>query len=69
MTPYAVDFSKPNSTVAAKSRCVTGIGHIAFIINGLHWLRQRDLNPRPSAPKTGQAAYGNLLNLSELKCF
>ena len=27
------------------------------------------MNPRPSAPKTDQTAYGNLLILREIKCF
>ena len=42
---------------------------IACIIKTLCWSGRSDLNGRPSAPKTGQAAYGDLLKLSENKCF
>ena len=44
---YKIDYG----AVAVKSRCVTEIGNIAFVINSLCWSGRRDLNPRPSAPK------------------
>ena len=69
-TPRGGDRYKIIDTcVAVKSRCVAAKVYIVRNIYGLRWSGRRDSNPRPSAPKTGQTVYGNLLKLSENKCF